>query len=200
MGQSNLVDNQWTTELTPRSACSAATRSGSRCRSRSTCRATRSTRWGCRSTFRLTESGIGDLRIEGKALLATLGEDEEYTVAVSGRPDAADGQERRAAPTWATRPSRAGSRRSAPWTSARCAPPRNLGHPAARDLEQLRDRDGSPAALRRRGRLPGRAPRRPDAGGVRAQRPEPVHQLLLGREPVRGGHRRPVTRSTACGR
>ena len=79
------------------------------------------------TAYRLTESGIGDLRIEGKALLATLGEDEEYTVAVSGRPDAADGQERRAAPTWATRPSPAGSRRSAPSSSARCAPPRTSG-------------------------------------------------------------------------
>ena len=32
---------------------------------------------------RLTESGIGNIRIEGKALLATMGEDDEYTVAVS---------------------------------------------------------------------------------------------------------------------
>jgi hypothetical protein len=33
--------------------------------------------------YRLVESGIGDLRLEGKALAATLGEDDEYTVAVS---------------------------------------------------------------------------------------------------------------------
>jgi outer membrane protein OmpA-like peptidoglycan-associated protein len=32
---------------------------------------------------RLTESGIGNLRVEGKALIATLGEDDEYTVAVT---------------------------------------------------------------------------------------------------------------------
>jgi outer membrane protein OmpA-like peptidoglycan-associated protein len=39
--------------------------------------------YGLPSNYRLTESGVGDLRLEGKALLATLGEDEEYTVAVS---------------------------------------------------------------------------------------------------------------------
>jgi outer membrane protein OmpA-like peptidoglycan-associated protein len=33
--------------------------------------------------FRLKENGIGDLRIEGKMLLATLGEDDEYTLALS---------------------------------------------------------------------------------------------------------------------
>jgi hypothetical protein len=38
---------------------------------------------GMPTHFRLTESGIGDMRIEGKALLATLGEDEEYTVGIS---------------------------------------------------------------------------------------------------------------------
>ena len=34
---------------------------------------------GLPTGYRLTESGIGDLRVEGKALIATLGEDEEYT-------------------------------------------------------------------------------------------------------------------------
>lgn len=32
---------------------------------------------------RLTESGIGDIRVEGKALIATLGEDEDFTLGVS---------------------------------------------------------------------------------------------------------------------
>ena len=149
--------------------------------------------------YRLTESGIGDLRIEGKALIATLGEDDEYTVAVSGWPVAADGQERR--PPLPGRQDRhrsdQGDRRRRLRQGARRRQPR---HPAARDLAELQDRAGSPAAVRRRGRLPGRAPRRPDAGGVRAQRPDPVHQLLLGRQPVRGGHRRPLHASTACGR
>ena len=35
------------------------------------------------SHYRLTESGIGDLRLEGKALIATLGEDDEYTLGLS---------------------------------------------------------------------------------------------------------------------
>jgi OOP family OmpA-OmpF porin len=38
---------------------------------------------GLPTNFRLKENGIGDLRIEGKMLLATLGEDDEYTVALS---------------------------------------------------------------------------------------------------------------------
>jgi hypothetical protein len=32
---------------------------------------------------RLTESGIGDLRVEGKATLATLGRDDDYTLGLS---------------------------------------------------------------------------------------------------------------------
>ncbi len=38
---------------------------------------------GLPANLRLTENGIGDARIEGKMLLATLGEDDEYTVALS---------------------------------------------------------------------------------------------------------------------
>jgi OOP family OmpA-OmpF porin len=38
---------------------------------------------GLPSNFRLKENGIGDVRIEGKMLLATLGEDDEYTIALS---------------------------------------------------------------------------------------------------------------------
>ena len=38
---------------------------------------------GMPTYYRLTESGIGDLRLEGKALLATLGEDDEYTLGLS---------------------------------------------------------------------------------------------------------------------
>ena len=38
---------------------------------------------GLPTNSRHTQSGIGDVRVEGKALIATLGEDEEYTVAVS---------------------------------------------------------------------------------------------------------------------
>ncbi len=38
---------------------------------------------GLPTGYRLKESGIGDIRIEGKALLATLGEDESYTLGLS---------------------------------------------------------------------------------------------------------------------
>ena len=38
---------------------------------------------GMPTYYRLTESGIGDIRVEGKALLATLGEDEDYTLGLS---------------------------------------------------------------------------------------------------------------------
>ena len=38
---------------------------------------------GMPSGFRLTETGIGDVRLQGKALLATLGEDDEYTLGLS---------------------------------------------------------------------------------------------------------------------
>jgi OOP family OmpA-OmpF porin len=38
---------------------------------------------GLPSNFRLTEHGIGDARIEGKMLVATLGDDDEYTVGIS---------------------------------------------------------------------------------------------------------------------
>ena len=66
-----------------------------------------------------------------------------------------------------------GDRRRRVRQGARRRQPR---HPAARDLEQLQDRARAPAAVRRRRRLSGRPPRRPDAGGLRAQRPEPVHR------------------------
>jgi hypothetical protein len=40
-------------------------------------------RMGVPTTQRLTENGIGDTRIEAKAQLATLGEDEQYSIAAS---------------------------------------------------------------------------------------------------------------------
>ena len=124
---------------------------------------------------RLTESGIGNVRIEGKALLATLGEDEEYTVAVSaglslptGEADEPSLPERQEL----HRPHQGDRRRRLRQAARRRQP----GHPAARDLVQLQDRARAPAAVRRRRGLSGRTPRRPDPGGLRAQRPDPVHR------------------------
>jgi len=39
---------------------------------------------GAPTGARVTESGIGDVRVEGKALLATLGDDDQYTLGLSG--------------------------------------------------------------------------------------------------------------------
>ena len=51
------------------------------------------TPWAMPGQPALNESGIGDIRVEGKALLATLGERRRVHLGALGRPDAADGQD-----------------------------------------------------------------------------------------------------------
>jgi outer membrane protein OmpA-like peptidoglycan-associated protein len=84
MGQSNLIDSQWTTELTAAIGLFGRYQAGLALPFTLYLAGDEVDAMGQPIPFRLSESGIGDLRIEGKALIATLGEDDEYTVAVSG--------------------------------------------------------------------------------------------------------------------
>ena len=104
---------------------------------------------------RLTESGIGDIRIEGKAQLATLGEDDEYTVAVSAGLSLPTGKN--AEPAYLGDKNVTGRIKAigaVDFGKVRAAA--NLGILLPRDLEQLRHGAGAPAAVRRRRRLRGR--------------------------------------------
>ena len=116
---------------------------------------------GLPTGFRLTESGIGDLRIEGKALIATLGEDERVHASARIRLGLSlpTGQGRRPRPTWATRPSPAGSRRSAPCDFGKVRAAANLGILLRETSQSFETEVGSPAALRRRRGLRGRRDR-----------------------------------------
>ncbi|HXU02870.1 MAG TPA: thrombospondin type 3 repeat-containing protein, partial [Polyangia bacterium] len=80
----NLVDYQWSTELQAAMGLFGRYQAGIALPFTLYLAGDRVDEMGAPLNIRHTESGIGDVRIEGKALIATLGEDEEYTVAVSG--------------------------------------------------------------------------------------------------------------------
>jgi outer membrane protein OmpA-like peptidoglycan-associated protein len=81
---SNLVSSQWTSELSAAMGLFGRYQAGIALPFTLYLSGDEVDAMGLPRNYTLTESGIGDLRIEGKALVATLGEDEEYTVAVSG--------------------------------------------------------------------------------------------------------------------
>jgi hypothetical protein len=80
---SNLVDSQWTTELTAAMGLFGRYQAGIALPFTLYLSGDVVDGMGIPTGARLTETGIGNLRVEGKALIATLGEDDEYTVAVS---------------------------------------------------------------------------------------------------------------------
>jgi hypothetical protein len=82
-GSTNLVDYQWWTELSASMGLFGRYQVGLALPFTLYLAGDRVNDLGVPSGYRLTESGIGNVRIEGKALLATLGEDEQYTVALS---------------------------------------------------------------------------------------------------------------------
>jgi OmpA-OmpF porin, OOP family len=81
-GTTNLIDYQWTSELQAALGLFGRYQVGISLPFTLYLAGDRIDGMGMPANIRLTESGIGDLRLEGKALLATLGEEEEYTVAV----------------------------------------------------------------------------------------------------------------------
>ena len=83
MGQSNLVDSQWSGQLAAAMGLFGRYQAGIALPFTLYLTGDEVDAMGLPKPFRLSESGIGDLRVEGKALVATLGEDEEYTVGVS---------------------------------------------------------------------------------------------------------------------
>ena len=110
---------------------------------------------GMPSNFRLKENGIGDVRIEGKMLLATLGEDDEYTVALSAGlslPTGKSDSRPFLGDKMITGRIKAIGRRGAREASTGRQP----RHPDPTDLGGVRHRARSQAALRPGGRLPRR--------------------------------------------
>ena len=81
--QTNVVDSQWTTELQASMGLFGRYQAGLAIPFTLYLAGDEINEMGMPTGARLTESGIGDLRLEGKALVATMGEDDEYTVAVS---------------------------------------------------------------------------------------------------------------------
>ena len=79
-GTSNLIDYQWTSELNAAIGLFGKYQAGISIPFTLYLAGDEIDAMGMPRNFRLTESGIGDVRVEGKALLATLGEEEEYTV------------------------------------------------------------------------------------------------------------------------
>ena len=157
-----------------------------------------------------TARGFGDLRLEAKTQLAVFGDDDQYGVRAARRLHRPDREARRRVARRAGRSEHAvlpgrqelhrphqGDRRTADRRAARRRQPRRA---AARVVAELRRRRRSPAALRRRRRLRGAQAHRADGRAVRAQRPVGLHQVLLGREPVRGRRRAARSASPACGR
>ena len=82
-GQSNVVDSQWWTELQASMGLFGRYQAGIAVPFTLYLAGDEINQMGMPINYRLTESGIGDVRVEGKALIATMGEDDEYTVAVS---------------------------------------------------------------------------------------------------------------------
>jgi hypothetical protein len=82
-GSTNVVDFQWSTELSAAMGLFGRYQAGLAIPFTLYLAGDKVDDLGAPANRRLTESGIGDVRIEGKALIATLGEEEEYTVAVS---------------------------------------------------------------------------------------------------------------------
>jgi len=81
--QTNVVDSQWTSELQASMGLFGRYQAGIALPFTLYLAGDEINAMGMPTGARLTESGIGDMRVEGKALIATLGEDDEYTVAVS---------------------------------------------------------------------------------------------------------------------
>jgi hypothetical protein len=81
--ESHLVDQQWTTELNAAMGLFGKYQIGMALPFTLYLAGDEIDAMGMPNGYRLTESGIGDLRLEGKALLATLGDDDQYTVGVS---------------------------------------------------------------------------------------------------------------------
>jgi hypothetical protein len=79
-GSSNLVDSQTTTELQASMGLFGKYQAGIAIPFTLYLAGDEVDAMGMPINYRLSETGIGDLRLEGKALVATLGEDEEYTV------------------------------------------------------------------------------------------------------------------------
>jgi hypothetical protein len=80
---SNVVDSQWTTELSAAMGLFGRYQAGIALPFTLYLSGDVVDGMGIPTGQRLTETGIGNLRVEGKALIATLGEDDEYTVAVT---------------------------------------------------------------------------------------------------------------------
>jgi OmpA-OmpF porin, OOP family len=80
---SNVVDSQWMTELSAAMGLFGRFQAGVAIPFTLYLSGDELGPTGTPIPYRLTESGIGDVRVEGKALIATLGEEEEYTLAVS---------------------------------------------------------------------------------------------------------------------
>jgi hypothetical protein len=82
-GTTNLIDAQWTSDLTAAIGLFGRYQAGISVPFTLYLAGDEIDAMGMPRNFRLTESGIGDIRVEGKALLATLGEEEEYTVGLT---------------------------------------------------------------------------------------------------------------------
>ena len=82
-GSTNVVDYQWWSELSASMGLFGRYQAGLAIPFTLYLAGDKVDDTGTPTYRRLTESGIGNIRIEGKALLATMGEDDEYTVAVS---------------------------------------------------------------------------------------------------------------------
>jgi OmpA-OmpF porin, OOP family len=82
--QSHLIDHQLTTDLTAAMGLFGRYQVGFALPFTPYLAGDEITETGMPRFSRLTESGIGDVRVEGKAVIATLGEDENFTLGVSG--------------------------------------------------------------------------------------------------------------------
>jgi OOP family OmpA-OmpF porin len=91
---SNLVNSQWTSELNAAIGLFGRFQAGFALPFTLHLSGDEVDAMGLPRNYTLNESGIGDVRIEGKALVATLGEDDEYTVAVSGGLSLPTGKDR----------------------------------------------------------------------------------------------------------
>jgi hypothetical protein len=81
--QSHLIDHQLTTDLTAAMGLFGRYQVGFALPFTPYLAGDEITETGMPRFYRLTESGIGDVRVEGKAVIATLGEDEDVTLGVS---------------------------------------------------------------------------------------------------------------------
>ncbi len=94
LAESNIVDEHYATELTAAIGLRDRFQAGVAVPFTLSMNGDLVDQTGMRSSERLEAVGLGDLRLEGKALLATLGEDEELTLGASAGISLPTGRER----------------------------------------------------------------------------------------------------------